>query len=108
MVRTSATLIDCHALSIHLLSYQYCCSTQPPKYTLSRKQQICADGCARIGWSDEGIAKFKEFYKMVEVDRVSHGGVFNAELLNVFLIRRRVANATPQCTINPKKRYGHH
>ena len=96
-MRSSATLIDCHALSIHSLSYQYC-STQPPKYTLSRKQRIGADGCAGIGWADEGVAK------MVEDDRVCHGGVFNAELLYVFLERRRVANATPQCIINKKRK----
>ena len=36
---------------------------------------------------------------------MSRGGVFNAELLNVYLERRRVANATPQQrTINKKRK----
>jgi hypothetical protein len=38
----------------------------------------------------------------VEQDRVSRRRVFNAELLNVYLERRRVANATPQRTTNKK------
>jgi hypothetical protein len=67
---------------------------------LSRKERIGDDGCA-----DECIAKFNQFYKMVEADCVSRGGVFNAELLNVFLERRRAAkNATPQHTTNKKRK----
>ena len=83
--------------------YSYCL-TQPPKYTLSSKQRIGADGCAEIGWADEGIGKFNQFYKMEKDDHVSREGIFNAELLNVFLECPHVANATSQRAVNKKRK----
>ena len=78
--------------------------TQVPKYTLSRKSRRDAEGRPGIGWTDEGLAKFNQLGKIVEQDRVSRGRVFNAELLNVYFERRRVANTTPQRTINKKRK----
>ena len=48
----------------------YC---QPSKYTLSRKQRCTADGVPGIGWSDEGIEKYNEFYNLVKKDRTLNG-----------------------------------
>ena len=59
----------------------YC---QPLKYTLSRKQRCTPDSVPGIGWSDEGIEKYNEFYNLVKKDRGTSNGVsFNRVLLSV-------------------------
>jgi hypothetical protein len=43
-----------------------------------------------IGWSRDGIDRYNELHDLVTEDRISKGIVFNNELLNVFMERRRV------------------
>jgi hypothetical protein len=88
----------------HSQQHHFHSAKQVPKYTLSSKSRFDADGRPGLGWTDEGIAKYNQLYKLVEQDRVSRGAVFNAELLNVYLERRRVANATPKHTVNKKRK----
>ena len=72
-----------------------------PKYTFSRKTKHGAlsnqtsPSKQGIGWSDAGLEKYNELYDLVVEDRVSRGAVFNNELLNVFIERRRERNAKP-------------
>jgi hypothetical protein len=65
---------------------------QPSKYTLSRKQRCTSDGVPGIGWTDEGIEKYNEFYDLVAKDRASNGASFNRALLSVYTERRRIAS----------------
>jgi hypothetical protein len=65
---------------------------QPSKYTLPRKQRCTPDGVPGIGWSDEGIVKYNEFYDLVKKDRASNGASFNRALLSVYTERRRIAS----------------
>ena len=65
---------------------------QPPKYILSRKQRCTPDGIPGIGWSEEGIKKYNEFYQLVEEERMSNGISFNRALLSVYTERRRIAS----------------
>ena len=65
---------------------------QPSKYTLSRKQRCTPAGVPGIGWSDEGIEKYNEFYDLVKQDRESNGAIFNRALLSVYTERRRIAS----------------
>jgi len=51
------------------------------------------------------LEKYNELYDLVVEDRVSRGGVFNNELLNVFVERRRDRkSAKPACEPDAKKR----
>ena len=51
------------------------------------------------------MAKYNELYDLVVEDRVSRGGVFNNELLNVFVERRRDRKSAKQvCEPDAKKR----
>jgi hypothetical protein len=65
---------------------------QPSKYTLSRKQRCTPDGVPGIGWSEEGILKYNEFFDLVQHDRKSNGAMFNRALLSVYTERRRIAS----------------
>jgi hypothetical protein len=65
--------------------------SQPPKYTLSRKQRNNEQGVAGIGWTDEGLEKFNNLYDQVKEDRMSNGISFNHVLFQVFTERQRLA-----------------
>lgn len=104
MVSNIAHIINCNSFLFSFYHSHDHSLTQLPKYTLSCKSRHDPNGRPGIGWTDEGLAKFNQLGKIVEQDRVSRGGVFNAELLNVYLERRRVANATPKRTINKKRK----
>jgi hypothetical protein len=65
---------------------------QPSRYTLSRKQRCTPDGVPGIGWSDEGIVKYNDFYDLVQKDRASNGASFNRALLSAYTERRRIAS----------------
>ena len=67
--------------------------SQPPKYTLSRKQRNNEHGVAGIGWTEEGFQKFNDLYDQVKEDRVSNGVSFNQALFQVFRERQRLAKA---------------
>ena len=71
------------------------CRGQQPLYTLSRKSRIDSTGvkATGVGWSEAGINRFNDLYECVLEDRLSRGIVFNNELLNVVLERRRVKQA---------------
>ena len=56
-----------------------------------------------IGWSEAGLVKYNEPYDLVVEDRVSRGAVFNKELLNVFVERRRERNAKPDSEPESKR-----
>ena len=75
------------AYQILLLFYR-----QPSKYTLSREQRCTPDGVPGIGWSDEVIEKYNEFYNLVRKDRDSNGAIFNRALLSVYTERRCIAS----------------
>ena len=77
-------------LIAYLMLLLYYC--QPSKYTLSRKQRCTPAGVPGIGWSDEGIEKYNEFYDLVKKDRASNGGSFNRVLLSVCTEGRRIAS----------------
>jgi hypothetical protein len=83
---------------------------QDPKFTFSRKSRRTValtndvlENKIGIGWSNNGIAKFNDFYDMVVEDRVSRGAVFNNELLNVFRERRNKRNSKPTCVPDAKR-----
>ena len=57
--------------------------TDPSNYILSRKQRCTPGSVPGIGWSDEGIEKYNEFYDLVKKDRASNGVSFNQVLLSV-------------------------
>ena len=57
------------------------------------------DGIPGIGWADEGIKKYNEFYQLVEKDRMSNGISFNRALLSVYTERRRIASNKLPCGI---------
>jgi hypothetical protein len=59
---------------------------------LSQKQRCTPDGVPGIGWSDEGIVQYNEFYDMVKNDRASNGAMFNRALLSVYSEQRRIAS----------------
>ncbi|KAI2497521.1 hypothetical protein MHU86_16975 [Fragilaria crotonensis] len=82
-----------------------------PKYTFSRKTKRCSVArkpvaeTSGIGWSEAGLERYNELYDLVVEDRVSRGGVFNNELLNVFVERRRDRKSAKQvCEPDAKKR----
>ena len=51
------------------------------------------------------MERYNELYDLVVEDRVSRGGVFNNELLNVFVERRRDRKSAKQvCEPDAKKR----
>jgi hypothetical protein len=78
---------------------------KPSKYTLSRKQRCTPDGIPGIGWSDEGIEKYNEFYDLVTKDRALNGVSFNHTLLSVFTERQRIAsNKVPRGVALTKQR----
>jgi hypothetical protein len=62
---------------------------------LSRKSRIDSTGvkATGVGWSEAGINRFNDLHACVLEDRLSRGIVFNHELLNVVLERRRVKQA---------------
>jgi hypothetical protein len=78
----------------------------PSKYTLSRKQRCTPDGVPGIGWSDEGIEKYNEFYyDLVKKDRASNGASFNRPLLSVYTELRCIAsNKMPRGIASVKQR----
>jgi hypothetical protein len=94
--------------------------SKAPKYTFSRKTKRCGvthkTGAEQtgIGWSETGLAKYNELYDLVVEDRVSRGAVFNNELLNVFVERRRSRKSAKlacepdakRCRIVPKDDMG--
>ena len=74
---------------------------QEPKYTASSKSKRLkqsgdvAKGKSGIGWSEEGMKLYNELYDLVVADRNERGPVFNNELLNVFVERRRQRKLKP-------------
>ena len=68
---------------------------------MSQKKRNNANGVAGIEWTEDDVNKFNELYDLVQEDRISQGGRFNNELLNVFLERQRVVKANPH---RPNKR----
>ena len=67
------------------------------KYTYSRKSKYAGHNnnstapaaTKGIGCSDVGLKVYNDLYDNVVADRIARGAVFNNELLNVFLERRR-------------------
>jgi hypothetical protein len=76
---------------------------QEPKYTASSKtkrvkpRNDSTKGYVGIGWSDDGINLYYKLYDLVTTDREERGAVFNNELLNVFVDRRRKRKLKPNC-----------
>ena len=82
---------------------------QEPKYTASSKTKRfnqkgdATKGNVGIGWSDDGINRYNQLYDLVTKDREERGAVFNNELLNVFVDRRRKRKLKPNCPLAGKK-----
>ena len=90
VVRCSFLQMKTKLIAYLMLLLFYC---QPSKYALSRKQRCTPDSVPRIGWSDEGIEKYNEFYNLVKKDKASNGVSFNRALLSVVCTeRRRIAS----------------
>ena len=89
VVRCSFLQMKTKLIAYLMLLLFYC---QPSKYALSRKQRCTPAGVPGIGWSDEGIEKYNEFYDLVKQDRESNGAIFNRALLSVYTERRRIAS----------------
>ena len=72
-------------------------------YTYSRicRQQESEKGS---GWSKAGIDKYNEIHHEVKLDRSRRGAAFNAELLKVYMNRRRKEVKPPERVGDERKR----